>query len=94
MAGRLLHPIEARWNAVTSDKDSDGVFDGTLLGRLRFLYMEWAWCPAPAAQLIHQKFWIPETLKEAPSAPRVSQEGLVCLPPCCWVSMGLLGLVI
>lgn len=36
LAGRLLHPIEAGWNSVTLEKDSDGVIDGTLLGRLDF----------------------------------------------------------
>lgn len=52
--------------------------DGTLLRRLGVLYMEWAWCPAPAAQLIHQKFWIPDTGGGALRTPWVSQEGWVC----------------
>lgn len=52
--------------------------DGTLLGRLGFLYKEWVWCPAPAAQWIHQKFWIPDTEGGALRTPWVSQEGWVC----------------
>lgn len=64
------HPRENRLNSLT--------LDGTLLGRLGFLYMEWVWCPALAAQWIHQKFWIPDTEGGALRTPWVSQEGWVC----------------